>query len=220
MVNERFLVTRPNHDNTVTYLHNWSKEILSFADKKNIKYSDFEGKKANKADVTRFLLKQDPRLVLLNGHGTSTTICGHKDEDLITIKNNELLKDKIVYALACDSASTLGINAVKDKECKAFIGYEEAFGFVKDASKDCIPSRDKFAEPFKNFSNEISLELLRGKSVGEAMEKSQKMASNLLKFYSASDALPEYKDIRFWLFWDKYFQRALGDQSARFLDEI
>ena len=69
MPNEKFLITRPNHDDRVSYLHNWGKEILLFADKNNIKYSDFEGKEANRNEVTKFLQKQNPKLVLFNGHG-------------------------------------------------------------------------------------------------------------------------------------------------------
>ena len=217
MVNEQFLITRPTHDDKVSYLDCWGLEILSFADKNNIKYSDFRGEKANKGNVTKFLEKQNPKLVIFNGHGTATTIFGHRDQPLVISGENDiLLKEKIIYIIACNCALKLGVTAV-EKGSKAFIGYEQPFGFVIDASKECTPSKDKFAEPFKKFSNEVSLALLKGKNVKEARESSQKTALSLLKFYSASDALPEYKDIRFWLFWDKYFQRLIGDETAKFL---
>jgi len=217
-MSEKFLITRPTHDDRVSYLDFWSKDIIKFAEDKNIKYSDFRGKKANKEEVTKFLQKQNPKLVIFNGHGTDSIIFGHKNQPLIVSNENDiLLKEKIVYAIACDCASKLGITA-REKGCKAFIGYTQPFGFVKDASKECIPNKDEFAKPFKEFSNEVSLALLKGKTAKEAKESSQKVATKLLKFYSGSDALPEYKEIRFWLFWDKYFQELIGEGSAKFLE--
>lgn len=44
---EKFLITRPTHDDRVSYLDCWSKEIIEFADNHNIKYSELKGEKAN-----------------------------------------------------------------------------------------------------------------------------------------------------------------------------
>lgn len=125
MAEEKFLITRPIHDDSVTYLDFWSKDIINFADDHNIKHSELRDKKAVKEEVTKFLEKRKPGLIIFNGHGTEDTIFGHKNQPLITSGENDvLLKDKIVYAIACDCASKLGVTAV-DKGCKSFIGYEQ-----------------------------------------------------------------------------------------------
>lgn len=217
MQTKRFLITRPNHDDAVSYLFQWSIEILKFAKNKGINYSDFKGSKANRKEVTKFLIKQDPGFVIFNGHGSRNIINGHKDEPIIICDENEhLLKSKITYAIACDAAAELGQKAV-DKGANAFIRYEGPFCFVRDAAKECTPSRDKFVVPFKKFSNEVIISLLKGKTIKEAYERSQKIGLDLIKEYSASDAIPEYKDIRFWLFWDKNFQKFIGEEIASFL---
>jgi len=211
-----FLITRPKHDIVVTYLSKWSKEVLDFAKNKNIKFTDFEAEQANRKNVEKYLKKQNPRLVVFNGHGNATMICGHKDEPLIVSNENEkLLKSKITYAVACDAAKELGKNAVK-KDCEAFIGYDGPFGFVRDASRECTPQKDKFAEPFKKISNVIVTSLLCGDSVKTSVEKSQHLTSELIGKYSTSDAEPGYKDVRFWLFWDKFFLKVIGVSTAKF----
>ncbi|MBS3155100.1 hypothetical protein J4404_01230 [Candidatus Woesearchaeota archaeon] len=137
---EKFLITRPTHDDRVSYLDYWSKDIIEFAENHNIKYSELKGKRANKKEVTEFLEKQKPKLVIFNGHGEEDTIFGHKDEPLIiSEENDDLLKDKVVYALACNCASKLGVSAVSNG-CDAFLGYEQKFSFVRDSSRECNPN--------------------------------------------------------------------------------
>ena len=210
-----FLITRPTHDSAVSYLHSWSRSVLDFAREKNISVSDFNGEKANRNEVSKFLAKQKPKFVVFNGHGSPTTVEGHKDEPLIKSGENEdLLKSKITYAIACEAAADLGRKVI-EKGGLAFIGYEGPFGFAREPSREGNPGKDKFAQPFKLISNEIILSLLQGKTVMEAHSRSQRLCSKLIKKYSASDANKEYETIRFWLFWDKQFQTVCGDGSAR-----
>ena len=69
-----FLITRPTHDSAVSYLHSWSRSVLDFAREKNISVSDFNGEKANRNEVSKFLAKQKPKFVVFNGHGSPTTV--------------------------------------------------------------------------------------------------------------------------------------------------
>lgn len=215
MPNKKFLITRPQHDRAVNYLYYWAAEVLHFAKNKSINFSDFKGPKANRKEVSKYLEKQRPKLVIFNGHGTTDTIYGHKDE--VLIKNNEnenLLKDSITYAIACDAAQKLGKKII-EKGGKAFIGYKGPFGFAHDASRECTPAKDHIAEPFKKISNEINVSLLNAQTVKQAYEKSQQLCSKLINEYAVSDAKSENKHIRFWLFWDKNFQTYLGEEKAR-----
>lgn len=212
-----FLIIRPQHDIVVNYLFYWSKEILDFANNKNIKFTNFEGEKASRENVEKYLRKQNPRLLVFNGHGTPAFVCGHKDEPLIICnENDDLLNSKIIYAISCDAAKELGKNAV-EKGCEAFIGYEGPFGFVRDKNREGTPQKDNFASPFKETSNIIVTSILDGRSVKESVEKSKQLAIQLIKKYSVSDVEPGYREVRFWLFWNRTFLKVTGKENAKFL---
>jgi hypothetical protein len=212
-----FLIARPEHDSIVSYLSCWSEDCLDFARLNSISFHDAKREEANIEEVSKFIQKKDPKLIIFNGHGSPNEIFGDKDEVLINEKNETLLKSRVTYSVSCDSAKDLGKKVVANDGETAFIGYSGPFGFVKDASRECNPRKDKFAEPFKRISNEIILSLLKGKNVGEAHERSQQLCIKLINEYSVSDSKPENKHIRFWLFWDMSFQKALGSQNATFV---
>lgn len=209
-----FLITSPKHDVTVNYLAAWNNEITKHAKEKSIRPTNFEGKKANKKNVEKFLKKQKKAFVVLNGHGDSRTICGHNNEPIINTKTSSLLNSKIVYARACEAAKTLGVKAV-EKGCIAFIGYSAPFGFIRDTTRETTPQKDSFAEPFKKASNAIVLALIKGNTAKQAVEKSRKKTHELISKYSASDAEPGYKEIRFWLFWNNNALKNLGKNNAK-----
>ena len=214
-MNKMILITRPSHDEIVSYLFHWGQEILQFAKDNAVRSHDLSKEKANRNDVESFVASMKPGLIVLQGHGDTNNICGHKDEPIVTLGENEnILKSCITYAIACDSAGALGKKVVEDKNT-TFIGYEGSFGFIRDATRECNPPKDKYAKPFQEISNLISKEMIRGKTAKEAYEKSQQRCRELIKEYSASDADPANKEIRFWLFWDMQFQRVLGEQNAK-----
>lgn len=108
------LITRPNHDKVTSYLFHWSKKILDFPYKREVKFFDLQGSKVNKKNVESYLKRQIPELILFNGHGSDTCIFGFKDDVIIKLgENEELLKNKISYALSCSSAKKLGKEVVK-----------------------------------------------------------------------------------------------------------
>ena len=211
---KKLLITRPRHDTLLNYLFYWSAELIRSAKEHNLTVLNCPGKKANREDVCRYLSKQAPHLVIFNGHGSQTAICGHKGQELIKSgENEELLKSKITYALSCKTAAHLGKQAHK-KGASAFIGYEQDFGVVMDNSRICTPAKDRFSDPFRKSSNAVGLSLIKGNTAGEAFEKSQHASSELIREFAASNASKEDKEIRFWLFWNKRFQRLIGDENA------
>ncbi len=216
-MNEIFLITRPDHEEVVSYLFHWSQEIIEFAKNEGVRFHELPREKATNAQVASFINSANPKLIIFHGHGDQDMICGHKDEPLVVSdKNESILRNTITYAVACDAAASLGKRAVA-KGCNVFIGYEGPFAFVRDASRVCNPPKDKHAAPFKDVSNTISIELLRGKTAQEAFKKSQQKIEKLIKEYGTSDADPVNKEIRFWLFWNMQFQKVIGDSNARFI---
>ncbi len=211
---KKLLITRPRHDTLLNYLFYWSAELIRSAKEHNLMVLDCPGKKANREKVCGYLSKQSPCLVIFNGHGSQTAICGHKDQELIKSGvNEELLKSKITYAVSCKTAVHLGRQAHK-KGASAFIGYEQDFGVVMDNSRVCTPAKDRFSEPFKKSSNAVGLSLIKGNTAGEAFEKSQRVSGSLIRELASSNASKENKEIRFWLFWNKRFQRLIGDKNT------
>lgn len=216
-MSDKFLITRPQHDDTVTYFYHWCNGIIKAANEKGVNFSDFKGKRANRAGVEKFLKKQNPDFVMFNGHGSASTICGHKDEPLIISNENDiLLKGRITYSISCASAKELGKTAVK-KGGTAFIGFNEDFCFVRDAQSECSPDRDRFAEPFRLTSSRISISLLEGRNIKEACNEFRQLSVNLIRKYASSDAEPGNKEIRFWLFWNLWHLRAHGNEEAKFI---
>jgi len=215
-MSSKFLITRPRHEKTVSYLYHWSEEILKAIRTSSIRYSDFKGPKANRKEIEKYLKKQNPRLVMFNGHGDPNTITGHDNEPIIINGINEaLLKKKIVYAVSCDAATKLGKHAITSG-CETFIGYTGPFTIVHDAKKECTPTTDKFAQPFKETSNIIPLSLLNGKTPEEAETKFKQLTTKLIREYSTSAAEKVNKEIRFWLFWNSYFLKVHGNKTALF----
>ncbi|MFH1510394.1 MAG: hypothetical protein ABIF10_01780 [Candidatus Woesearchaeota archaeon] len=214
MPKRSMLVTRPEHDTETDYLSWWAMEVIQEATKASFKVVDLRSDKATRKNLANYLSKKSFELILFNGHGDSRHICGHKDEVLIGCDDNEsLLGKSIVHAVACDCAAEFGPSAI-DKGVWAFIGYAGKFSFVTDKNRECVPEDDAIADIFKDAANEAPLGLVRGKSVSSAFEASQVMYRELIRKYSLSASVPESATIRYWLYWNKHFQRALGDLNA------
>lgn len=216
MNNKRFLVTKPNYDTTTNYLSHWSSKYLEYARRKGIDFTEFKANKATRKAIDKFLKKQNPKLVVFNGHGKSNLITGHKQEVLIKVgENEELLKSKIVYAISCQSAKELGPKSIA-KGTKAYIGYDDDFVFVFDKNQTCIPLNDKLAKNFLEPSNEIVISLLKGNTAKESYDKSQKMFKENINKLLTTEALPGSKNIVWWLLWDMDHQKVLGNLGAIF----
>ena len=127
-----FLITRPNYDTATFYLHHFAKDAIKIAKKsKGVHVTDLEGKKAIRLNLEKSMSAENPGLVFLNGHGDKTAVWGHKDEVILDKKNISLSKNKIIYALACDSLAQLG-DLATEQGAKAYIGYSDSFMIIRD----------------------------------------------------------------------------------------
>jgi hypothetical protein len=213
-----FLITRPEHEYRVSYLHAWSNEIIDFATKNGINFSDFDEKQAIRTNVEKYLKKRKPDFVIFNGHGLEdgSAILGHDDEIIIESgKNTDLLKDMIIYARACYSSKILGRDAIKNGAL-SYIGYSGLFTWVHTSNRECNPIKDKIAEPFKMISNEIPLSILKGHTTIESHEKAKSLCLKLIQEHSSTGDIDLDKEIRFWLFVDMNIQEHLGNTNVTF----
>lgn len=210
-----FFITRPEHDETTAYLSRWSEELIGLAKAKGLTVFDFNKNRATASETEKLLAKKTPRLVMFNGHGEKDAIMGHKNEVLIRYgKNEQLIKNKIVYCRSCNSAAELGKKCI-DSGVTAFLGYRDLFGFPINPQMATKPLYDALARPCLESSNQIIKSLLKGNTVTEAYGRSQAAFDGWIEKMQRSDSPLEASHILLWLMWDKSNQEFHGDGNSR-----
>ena len=213
---KKFLITRPEHDDTTHYLSNWCKKIMEVANAKGISILDLNREKATKKEFASMVQKQKPGLIMFNGHGSDECVTGHKKEILVVAGENEsLLKKSITYALSCRSGKLLGPKSV-NAGAKAYLGYDDDFVFVYSPDKITQPLADETAKLFLEPSNEIIISLIKGNSAEESYNRSQEFFMDRMKKLLSSEATPEESSMARYLWWDRLHQVCLGDKRAIF----
>ncbi len=215
-MSKKLLITRPEHDDTMHYLSHWSKKAIDLAEAKGITVFDLLREKANKEKTEGILKKQNPELVIFNGHGRENAVGGHKNEPLVVAnQNEELLKEKITYAISCKSGKTLGPESIK-KGAKAYMGYEEDFIFFYEPKKITEPLMDKTAEMFLEPSSEAMISLIKGNSVEEAEKRTKEMFKENIKKLLSSESRSEEASMARYLWWNMKHLTIHGDRNAIF----
>ncbi len=214
---KKLLITRPEYDDTTHYLSNWSKTSLRLAQSKGVTVFDLNRERANKAEVEGILTKQNPQLVILNGHGNESSVAGHNGEPiLIAGKNEKLLIGKIAYAISCKSAKVLGQKAV-DSGGEAYLGYEDDFIFFYDPNKISRPLEDETAKLFLKPAIEIIVHsLVKGNAVGTSSEKSKQLFKLNMGRLLSSESSKEEASMARYLWWNMKNQVCLGNGEANF----
>ncbi|OIP83781.1 hypothetical protein AUK04_03050 [Candidatus Roizmanbacteria bacterium CG2_30_33_16] len=208
------LITTPSHDDTTRYLSAWAKSIIKLAKVKKNNVVVLKNRQVNLKNFTSAVEKTQPSFIFFNGHGNKTTVTGHNNEPLVDADINvEILKDKVVYALSCQSAKMLGPKSIKHGT-KTYIGYTEDFIFVYDTNKKKHPEKDKTAGYFLKTSNQIAVSLLEGKTTGQAYVDSQNAFRSNIKQLLTSDSQSQDSSMVRFLLWDQQHQVCLGNQDA------
>lgn len=209
------IITRPEHDPATRYLSRWSDCVIKAANKKDIEVTDLQKEKAVKKELEGRLRKINPTLVVLNGHGSDESVCGHDNEELINIKSNSnLLKGRVTYAVSCNSAKKLG-KACADKNT-AYIGYDESFVFNVERKYLSQPLKDQRAERFLLPSNHVSLSLIKGHTAEESSKNSKRLFKETIqKLLPSVSNDPHARDDAADLFWDMNHQVCEGNGSLK-----
>jgi hypothetical protein len=206
-----YLLVRPEHDDTTHFLSAYARETAKTAEKNGFAIVDIDREKANRKEVEGRLEKMKPRVVFFNGHGNERSIMGHKHQLLIVAGENEdILSDKIVYAISCKSAAELGPSAVA-AGCESFVGYDDDFIFLYSPEHLTHPLQDETARLFLLPSNRMMDSLLKGNNVEEAVTRcKEQFREHLLKVAGAEDS-----SLLRYLWWDMKHLQALGNGEAR-----
>jgi len=179
------VITLPRWDDITEYLSSFSKEIVDSCKNKQIRITTVEKERVTRKGFISSIRK-NTKMFIFNGHGAPNCICGHKDEELISLGVNDyLLKDKITYARSCWSFSELGQVCV-GKKSGCFIGYILPFQFVVEEKWVSNPLKDNTARVFFETSNLVPLGLIKGNTAINSNENSKrsmlKAMNKILKY--------------------------------------
>ena len=218
----KILITRPDHDITTLYLFQWTELVIKLIKEDNsFLLVDLPKEQANKKEFISQLKKGNPVLVLLNGHGSGTTVCGYNNEALVTLGNDEkYFRNKIIYAISCRSARTLGKYLI-GQGTKTYLGYDDDFIFIIEEPESGNLLEDKTAGLYLEPAILVALSMIKGNTVGDAFRESQNKFKENIDQLLNSEASEKTKELLPYLYWDMEHQVCLGDSQAKceFLSE-
>lgn len=174
------LITSPKYDDGTEYLSYYSSLIVKEASIKNIPIKIFEGTEVNRENVFKFLQKRNPQGIFINGHGDENTLYGSKNSVLFSVSDVNLLKNRVIYARACNAGANFGAKIVENNS-GCFIGYKYPFSFWIDQKYSATPPKDNIAKLYLEPSNEIMKLLINGKTSKQSHEKSKQMMVDNMK---------------------------------------
>ncbi|MFN0072972.1 MAG: hypothetical protein ACKVVP_15920 [Chloroflexota bacterium] len=154
-------------------------------------------------------------MIVFYGHAETDKLYAHgtlaqAKDPAIDLNNAHLLQDKIIYAVACQSAKKLGDDAVNTHGAKVYVGYEEKLWFV-------------FGGPeywFRRTVNEMLLEHLEQPGVvcRDTFDHMGETYDAAIAYYQTGGGVGHYnagKAIQY-LQDNKRCLRLLGDQNETF----
>lgn len=209
--NKIALITRPNDDATLNFLYYWTEPIIKATKKHNLLLLDLKGSKSTRKNLESYIKKNNPTIILFNGHGDEVSIRGYNNETLVAFEDNDqILNNRIIYARNCNSGKILG----KKCKAKAFIGYVNKFIFYYDSSNNTHPLNDSIATRFLTPSNIVATTLLKGNTAKEAHSRSLNlMAKNYFEMVSSTGTYEE-RHIASFLWGNMVGQKLYGDPEA------
>jgi len=211
----RMLIVRPDRDAGLGanyYGFYWLAPVLEDAQRLGITIVDLERDYAVLKYFKPSLEKYNPIFVFGFGHGNEEVFTG-QDYDLIleACSNDQLLKDRVVYLLSCQTATVLG-HSIIEKGGLSFIGYKEDFVFISETPAPSNPLNDSFTRAFFEPALEIVYSLIRGHSTGQAYKNSQTLFDEWIEYWSKQSS-EEAPFIIQGLLWDKNNQVLIGSDS-------
>ncbi|MDD4353449.1 MAG: hypothetical protein PHN56_03250 [Candidatus Nanoarchaeia archaeon] len=196
----KFLITRPEHDDTTFLLSSFMNQTITFAKDKGFEVFDLHREKANKSNYEG-LVKNNPEFIVFNGHGTINMVTGHKNQPLLIAGTNDYtLKSKTIYAISCQSGVGLGSSSIKEGAL-SYTGYINDFILYYSPELISRPLNDSTLKLFLEPSVILVESLLKGNSINESHAKcKEKMVNNFKKMISSNEE--DYNDMAQYLWWD------------------
>jgi hypothetical protein len=160
-----------DHDTATHYLNKLTEPLMEDAEGRGYRVDRVKGKDENFRNIGKRINRGKYSLICFNGHGTDSAFHDNKRREFLNLSTAHLLKDTVTFARACNTLKRLGLKAVK-QGCEAFIGYKSKLWVVRYHSSECNPEKDPIATKIIGCSNTVVHELLKQKTVKEAVEES------------------------------------------------
>lgn len=207
------LITRPDYDIATHYLSVWATQTISSAEAHGFSISDLDKNKATSKRFAGVITQMNPSLVILNGHGDEETVLGHDQAPIVKYGiNQQLLSGRIVYAISCSSAKTLG-PASTDAGAVSYMGYDAEFMFEINTNSGTHPLQDKLATIFLEHSQILLDQLIKEKTVTEAFNKAKNSLRNNYDKY-ANTKSPDLDIVqKLWWDWQHFVYCGNGEAS-------
>ncbi|RLE67013.1 MAG: hypothetical protein DRJ38_00135 [Thermoprotei archaeon] len=163
----RIQVVAPEFDVVTSYSVRWAEEAIEKLREKYVVRA-MTGRPYTRQEVERVFERAFEMFVFYD-HGNEDALYGDENEKVIDLDNVELLRDKIVYTMACLSAKKLGVEAWR-RGCRVYWGYYEPFCFT-------------LAEEhyFKRFANYGLMLLADGVPPAEAKRRTLQLGQQLIE---------------------------------------
>jgi len=211
------VVTNPSHDRATNYLDAWIKHVLSNISIPDVEIFELTESKATKENFEKLVNEKNPQLILFHGHGSPDSIMGFNYGVLVKCDSNlEILKDKIVHSLSCDSGKKMGPAAVKIGSV-AFIGYKEEFKFIhlnKLTEQERLT--DGIASLFLKPAFSAVTSLIKGDTIKEVYTKSQQESASVLRNLLTGVASTNVTIIASRVYHNLINQMYVGNENAKF----
>jgi hypothetical protein len=213
------VATNPSCDMATEYLDVWHTKAVNLAKEQADTYIfELNKEKTNKQELTELIIQKNPQLVILNGHGSYNSIVGFDGSFLVKSEENEdILAKRIVHSVACSAGKELGPCCIRIGSL-AYIGYKENFRMLHKLNQNTKEEKnnDEIAELFLGAAFEAVFSLIKGLSVKDAFDNSQKMYLKNLQYTIAANNPFLNSAVAPHLYHDFIHQVCLGDGNACF----
>lgn len=207
----RVLIVNSIVDLLTHYLNVWTDNLVKNCKQDN-NYIRLKDKRATKKHFNSVMKKQNIKLVLLNGHGSSSAVFGVEQKAVVDSDNVSHLDQTVTHALACSSAKELGLKAIQHGAL-SYIGYDEEFVACLKDGRISDPLKDDTASLFLNPAFTVPKALLNGKSPDEAVKLAKKEYNRSIIKALNSDIQSDNDQFVSLLLWDREHLKNLQPGS-------
>lgn len=173
------MLIRTSHDEITNYMYSYTEPLIKHAEKCGFSVHTIEGSDINFKNIEKRIGKLKPKCIVFNGHGSPRSLYDNSKNGCIDVDKSHIFKKTIAFVRACNALSGLGPAAIKEG-CFAFIGYKNRFWLAWKHGMESRPLNDPIAKPILNTSNSVVIELLKGGTVEDSVDKSHKVAAELI----------------------------------------
>lgn len=163
------LFVRPDwSDLAMRYASHWTGLGVEEARKRGYGTIDLYGADATKEKIFQTIEGEHPEVVILAGHGNSTTYTAQEEEIVLkACENDEVMSGTISHFVSCSVGQML-LPSIIEKTGICTIGYMVDFEFMVDTNYSV--EADPYAEPFRDVTVTIITKILDGVKLKEVWE--------------------------------------------------